>query len=201
MIRRPTKSDQLNPSLKWHPAEDETDPPLITPDPEVWISFGDAVEALMARRRIKLEAALPILRKACLFEKVAWQHHPRKLDERGRLLMMRSTPDFLTLWSDEMTRKTIHPLEEQIEIRESDLGRWPVKPRRGPEPGRVARFANDDRALFGAMTRIIQRESKSPTEAARDLVCKGKVNGRGTPESRVLRLARLYRKESRRRAY
>jgi hypothetical protein len=92
----------------------------------------------------------------------------------------------------------IHPLEEQIEIRESDLSRWPVKPRRGPEPGRVARFANDDRALFGSMTRIIQRESKSPTETARDLVCKGKAKGRGTLESKVLRLARLYRKEFRR---
>ena len=36
------------------------------PDTEVWIWFGEAVEALMARRRIKLETALPTLRDACM---------------------------------------------------------------------------------------------------------------------------------------
>jgi hypothetical protein len=145
MIRRPTKPDRLNSLLKWLPAEVGTAdmaPTLITPRTEVWIRFGDAIKSLMARRRIELEAALPILREACLFYKVAWRHIVLKLDERGRLLTGQIAPDMLTFWS-ETRRKTIHPLEEQIEIRESDLSRWPVKPRRGPERGTITRFADE----------------------------------------------------------
>jgi hypothetical protein len=180
--------------------ENVTAPPTrITSHTESWISFDDAAKALMARRRIKIQAALPILRKACLFDKIGWRHNPERLDERGRLQTHRTTPDMLTLWS-ELRLNTIHPLEKQIEIRESDLSLWPVKPRRGPEPGSISRFADDDRALFSAMAHIIQRDSKSSTEAARDLAHERKIKGRGTPESRALRLARLYRKEYRRRA-
>jgi len=195
MIRRSNKSNQLNPLPKWRPAKDGDVFDPIMPDSEVWIWFGNAVEILIARRRTKLEAALSDLRQACQSGRVAWRHQPPKVDEKGRLLMRRTAPDMLTVWSYEMKRETIHPLEAQVEVRESDLSLWPVKPRRGPERGAVARFADGDRRLFEEIERIMREESKSLTEAVRDLDCEGKVKGRGTPESRVRRVTRRYLEE------
>ena len=174
------------------------DPRPTTPHDEVWISFGDAARAIITRRRIELKAALSVLREACLYYKVAWRQNLPFLDERGKVRISEQRPDMLTFWS-ETEQGTIHAIEEQIEIRESDLSLWPVKPRRGPERGKIARFADDDRALFGAMRRMIDGASKSPTEAARQLVWEKKVKGIGSPESRARRLADLYRKEHLRR--
>lgn len=66
---------------------------------------------------------------------------------------------------------------------------------RGPRPGSIGRFDASDRALFSEIERLIQREHLSPGEAAQKLAGEGKVAGRGTEESRVRRLARLYRTE------
>jgi hypothetical protein len=170
------------------------DPRPSTPHGEVWISFGDAARTIMTRRRIELGVALSVLREACHYDKVLWRHNLPLLDERGKVRISGQRPDMLTFWC-ETKQETIHAFEEQVEIRESDLSRWPVKPRRGPERGKIARFADDDRALFGPMRRMIERESKSPTEAARQLVWEKKVKGIGSPESRARRLANLYRKE------
>jgi hypothetical protein len=175
--------------------ENVTAPPSrIASHTESWISFDDAAKALMARRRIKIQAALPILRKACLSYEVGWRHNPERLDERGRLQTHWTTPDMLTLWC-ELRLNTIHPLEKQIEIRESDLSLWPVKPRRGPEPGSIARFADDDGALFGIIERAMREKNITLTEAVRHLDYEGKVKGRGSAESRIRRVTRSYRKE------
>ncbi len=171
-----------------------TDPSPSAPHNEVWTSFGDAARTIMTHRRIKIGVALSVLRKACLYYKVAWRQNPPFLDERGKVRISGQTPDMLTFWS-ETEQGTIHAFEEKVEIRESDLSRWPVKPQKGPERGKIARFADDDRALFGAMRRIIERGSKSPAEAAREHAWQKRVKGRGSLENRARRLADLYRKE------
>ena len=84
---------------------------------------------------------------------------------------------------------------EHVEINEKELTAWVSRPRRGPPAGKLARYAQADRALFDAMECIMREASKSATEAARDLEYEGKVKGRGTSLARVKRLARLYREE------
>lgn len=162
----------------------------------VWISISAALKLVENRRRLKPPAALAALRQACLEQTITWRFNSPRLDERGRLLPPKSEPDFQWLWC-EKGRQPLHPLEEQIEVSESELEkRWPRLPRRGPERGTIGRYNEDDRALFPEMKRIMQRELKSPNEAARELVYEGKVEGRGSDESRALRLARAYRRET-----
>src|SRR5262245_46703007 len=62
--------------------------------------------------------------------------------------------------------------------------------RRGPD-----RFSKSDRALYPAITKLIKKEQLSPQEAAQRLGDLGKIEGRGSANSRKLRLARRYRKE------
>jgi hypothetical protein len=62
--------------------------------------------------------------------------------------------------------------------------------RRGPD-----RFSAADRALFPDMSDLMKNEALSPQEAAQRLGDGGKLKGRGSLNSRVLRLARSYRKE------
>ena len=69
-----------------------------------------------------------------------------------------------------------------------------LKPRRGPRPGSVARYAQSDRALFNDITRMMAK-GISLMEAVRNLENELKVTGRGTPESRIRRVMRLYKKE------
>jgi hypothetical protein len=163
--------------------------------PEPWVSFNEAVNIIASHRRLEFQAALGALRAACLRDKVGWRYTPPLLDETGRpLLSTTRRPDMASLWSEIRSRE-LHPIERDIEIRESDLAHWPALPSRGPEPGKVTRFGHTDRALFGEIERIMKIESKSVTEAARDLDAKGKISGRGTSESRIRRLSRFYRNE------
>jgi hypothetical protein len=62
--------------------------------------------------------------------------------------------------------------------------------RRGPD-----RFSKSDRALFPDVTDLMKTEHLSVREAAGRLGALGKLAGRGVLESRILRLARKYRKE------
>jgi hypothetical protein len=64
------------------------------------------------------------------------------------------------------------------------------RPRRGPVPGKLRRYAESDRALFPEMVRIIREQRVSPTEAARQLV--EKIRGSGCEDSKVRRLAKAY---------
>jgi hypothetical protein len=67
--------------------------------------------------------------------------------------------------------------------------------RRGPEPGAIDRFCQADRALFSDITNIKETKNLTAQEVARELGNLGKVKGRGSLESSMLRLARRYRKE------
>jgi hypothetical protein len=62
--------------------------------------------------------------------------------------------------------------------------------RRGPD-----RYSKSDRALFRAITELIKKEQLSAQEAAQRLSDLGKIEGRGSANSRKLRLARRYREE------
>jgi hypothetical protein len=65
--------------------------------------------------------------------------------------------------------------------------------RRGPAPGATDRFGEADRALFPEMTKLIKQRHLSPGEAAR--LMSDKIEGRGTSDSRIRRVADRYRKE------
>jgi hypothetical protein len=67
-----------------------------------------------------------------------------------------------------------------------------AKPR-GPKPGTIDRYGKDDRALFKQMSALIKNENLTFREAAKRLC--DKIKGRGTPESRIRRLADRYRNE------
>jgi hypothetical protein len=75
---------------------------------------------------------------------------------------------------------------------ESQLRKVIERPRRGPIPGKLRRYADSDQALFPEMDRIIREQRVSPTEAARQLV--EEIRGSGCEESKVRRLAKAYSK-------
>jgi hypothetical protein len=159
-----------------------------------WISFNEAVNIIAYHRRLEFRAALGALREACLLGKVGWRHTPPLLDDRGRLLLQRTLPlDMESVWY-EIRSRVLHPLECNFEIRERDLDLWPALPRRGPERGKVSRYGDADKFLFREIDRIVKNESKSITEAVRNLEDEGKIKGHGTPESKVRRVSRRFRK-------
>jgi hypothetical protein len=142
------------------------------------------------------------LREACLSGRVKSQQIAAIIDERGeKKILIAVLPR--DAWSSSSTidvnTNAIVSVDldkfENVAINEPDLAAWLTRPRRGPPVGKLARFADADRALFGSIERIMRRESKSVTEAVRDLDHERKVKGRGTSEARVKLLAKLYRKE------
>jgi hypothetical protein len=167
---------------------------------ESWLTFEDAISHIISRRHVRPEIALSNLRERCLRQELPWRYVFVLIGEKGELLIPRGLPpDMLTFWS-EVQSAIIHPLERQIEIMESSLRTWLARPRRGPDPGMIARYADSDRALFDEPGCIMREGSKSVNEAARDLAWQKKVEGRGSLENRARRLAKLFRKERLRRA-
>jgi hypothetical protein len=71
----------------------------------------------------------------------------------------------------------------------------PKKHRRGPLPGTVNRYGQDDRKLFPELERIKDSEKVSDSAACRRLAEAGRIAGPGNPESRATRLRKLYRRE------
>jgi hypothetical protein len=71
----------------------------------------------------------------------------------------------------------------------------PPSRRRGPKPGTIDRFGEDDRALFSDITNLKTSKNLTAQEAAKELGDSGRIRRRGSLDSAVLRLARRYRKE------
>ena len=65
-------------------------------------------------------------------------------------------------------------------------------PRKGPAPGKLARYREPDRACYPQLERLMQEEHLSASAAARKLAEAGEVEGTGTAESRARQLAKLY---------
>ena len=83
--------------------------------------------------------------------------------------------------------------EAVIEINAADLAECLKRPRRGPKPGTVSRYAAADRALFPEIKRLLDDgKATSPHDAALQLVEAGKVAGTATPDSKKRRLAGAY---------
>jgi hypothetical protein len=153
----------------------------------------------MTLRDIGPERAKALLREACAAQKV----RSRQLvaPQEQKLLVRRSLgPHSWSSWNAiDVDRNSLHTLDsgelEYVEVNEQELRALISRPRRGPVSGKVARYEADDRALFRAIKLIMHSGNKSVTEAVRDLESEGKIKGRGTAESRILRVARLYRKQ------
>jgi hypothetical protein len=183
-------------SLRTHLAEQ------VNPYAEPWLNIGDAIGFIMSRRDIGPENAQTKLREACLSGKVRSRHLVIFIDKNDekRIGFHWLPEEAWTWWNTvDVASGALHTLDlgrvDQVEVSEFDLSTWLARPRRGPVVGKIARYADLDRALFDEMERIMQEGSKSPAEAARDLACQGRVKGGGTPDSRARRLANLYRKE------
>ena len=73
----------------------------------------------------------------------------------------------------------------------------PRKGRKGPAPGKLARYRESDRACYAELEWLMREECLSASAAARELAEAGKVEGVGSPESRARRLVKLYRADSR----
>jgi hypothetical protein len=69
------------------------------------------------------------------------------------------------------------------------------KKRRGPKPGTLDRYGDDDRKLFSEIERVMSQGKISVTAAARKLASEGRVAGTGTVESRARRLAQRFNAE------
>lgn len=82
---------------------------------------------------------------------------------------------------------------ENIKILKSDLKAW-MRPKSGPAKGKLARYRASDIELFPEIKTLVESEQMSVTEAARRLVKEGRVKGVGTPEAKVKRLVRAYRR-------
>jgi hypothetical protein len=171
------------------------------------VDIERALEMIMSARNIGPENARVVLLEACSSGKVHSRHMEAVVNECGeKMIRISAVP--LAAWKSWPTINwpTINVNESSITafdfgtlnhigISTTDLLKWLSRPRRGPVAGKLSRFGESDRALFSEIERIMKEGSKSATEAARELDCEGKVNGRGTPESRVRRLAKLYQKE------
>ena len=174
----------------------------VNPYEQPWIGIKDAISLIMRRRDVGPETAQSNLQEACSSRKVRSRHLLAFTDKHGEKRIgfpllppeawnFRGTINFDegSLWTLDLGRI------ENIEIGEPDLEAWLSRPRRGPSGGKIARYADHDRALFATLERIMRTQSKSLTEAARELECEGGLTGRGSSESRIRRLTRLYQRE------
>jgi transposase-like protein len=92
--------------------------------------------------------------------------------------------------------KSILSGNASIQVNENDLRSWRSQQRRGrrgPVPGKIARYQQADEALFPELRRLLNEEHKTLTAATQELAWQGKVGGPATPESKAKRLQRAFR--------
>lgn len=171
-------------------------------DPESWLSIKDAIGLIMELRNVGPKYAKTLLREACGAQTVRSRRLAAIKNERNEKVISFPPlpPDAWGSWGTiSVDANTIHTFEfgelDHVQINERELTARLSRPRRGPAAGKIARYANDDRALFASIDRKMKGSNKSLTEAVRDLDYEQKVKGRGTPESRIRRVTRLFRKE------
>jgi hypothetical protein len=68
------------------------------------------------------------------------------------------------------------------------------KPRRGPKPGTVRRYANVDRKFFPELIELMNKEHMTLTAATQHVA--PRLEGGGTDKSKAARLAKLFRDEN-----
>jgi hypothetical protein len=165
------------------------------------VDIGQALGMIMNARDVGPENARVVLLEACSSGKVSSRHLVAFTDRQGeKKIGLRPVP--LPAWKScttiNVNESSITILDfgtlNHITISITDLLKWLSRPRRGPIAGKISRFGESDKALFSKIERIMKEGSKSVIEAARELDCEGRVGGRGTSESRVRRLAKIYGK-------
>ena len=87
----------------------------------------------------------------------------------------------------------LNSCEGTVMINTPDLRFWLARPRRGPVPGTINRYLQDDLALIPELKRIMRQERVSPTQAARRLV--DRMQGCGSEDSRVRRLVKVFKRQ------
>lgn len=169
---------------------------------EPCLTVGDALKLIMSRRDIGAQNAEHALRDACLSGKVSARHIRAIVNERGqKRTSIMKVPRDAWQWPSAIDVETnsLSPFEhgklESVQVNEAELSDWLSRQRRGPKAGTIARFAAPDRELFGIIERTMREKNITLTEAVRQLDYEGKVKGRGSAESRVRRVTRLYKKE------
>jgi len=156
----------------------------------------------MSRRDIGPQNAEHALRDACLSGKVSARHIRAIINERAqRRIGILKVPRDAWQWPSAIDVETNslssfeHGKLESVQVNEAELSDWLSRQRRGPKAGTIARFAGPDRELFGIIERTMREKNITLTEAVRQLDYEGKVKGRGSAESRIRRVTRLYKKE------
>jgi hypothetical protein len=166
---------------------------------EPCLTVGDALNLIMSRRDIGPQNAERTLRDACLSEKVSARHIANKRgDKKIRFLKV---PRDAWQWPSAINVETNslssfeHGTLEYVQVNKAEFSDWLSRQRRGPKAGTIARFAGPDRELFGIIERAMREKNITLTEAVRHLDYEGKVKGRGSAESRIRRVTRLFKKE------
>jgi hypothetical protein len=173
---------------------------------EPCLTVGDALNLIMSRRDIGPQNAERALRDACHGGKVSARHIRAITKQRGEKgIGFLKVPRDAWQWPSAIDVETNslssfeHGKLEYVQINKAELSDWLSRQRRGPKAGTIARFAGPDRELFGIIERTMREKNITLTEAVRHLDYEGKVKGRGTAESRIRRVTRIYRKERTRR--
>jgi hypothetical protein len=162
--------------------------------------IADALQLIMKWCDLDPYQADSTLREGCNTGKVRAKHRIASFDGKS-IGFVRVRPEVWDLVTeiDADTSTLFSPLHggtfKDVRIHRGDLKAWLSPSRRGPAPGAIGRYAADDRALFSEIDRIMKETKKSVTEAVRQLDYKGNVKGRGTSESHIRRVVRLYTKE------
>ena len=169
---------------------------------EPCLTVGDALKLIMSRRDIGPQNAEQALRDACLSGKVSGRHIRAAVNERGqKRIGVLKVPRDAWQWPSAIDIETNslssfeHGKLESVQVNQAELSDWLSRQRRGPKAGTIARFAGADRELFGIIARIMREKNITLTEAVRQLDYERKVKGRGSAESRIRRVTRLYKKE------
>jgi len=169
---------------------------------EPCLTVRDALNLIMSRRDIGPQNAEHALRDACLSGKVSARHIRAIINERAqRRIGILKVPRDAWQWPSAIDVETNslssfeHGKLESVQVNEAELSDWLSRQRRGPKAGTIARFAGPDRELFGIIERTMREKNITLTEAVRQLDYEGKVKGRGSAESRIRRVTRLYKKE------
>ena len=169
---------------------------------EPCLTVKDALNLIVSRRNIGPQNAERALRDACLSGNVSAQHIRAIVNERGqKRIGILKVPRDAWQWPSGFDFETNslssfeHGKLESVQVNEAELSDWLSRQRRGPKTGTIARFAGLDRELFGIIECTMREKNITLTEAVRHLDYEGKVNGRGSAESRIRRVTRLYKKE------
>ena len=133
---------------------------------------------MMLPRMLKLRVTLATQTR----EQLLRQHHPDRLLARRRQRCIRLAFAYSGCRG---TRPAAHANKPADNVEEK-------RAKRGPKPGTVARYREDDAALFPAIQALIKGERMSPSAAAVQLADQGRVAGHGSVKSLATRLRKAF---------